>query len=288
MAEIQKDFPATYTCTEDLASYCPDFGRLSPDQWGKNGKAESSDKGGHNYNPPANPPATPAQPDTPPQPTSLPPPSVVEQPAPANPEDSSEGYTDYFTWDYYGGLDYYADDEGSGIDSLHSKKKDYQKDQPKDNQQCFRKNYAAFSAPCLNAIAEQWAAEQTAKGVKNISAPTADEAYDMMSPPVQNTPEWKKMSRALFYIALGFFACTLITCLCCCCRRCKKRRAARIVPNDQHVDLTTLPEAVVVPMAAPARYVPSAIPVRPQTSSYVPYTGQGLAAYVPLAQPVHV
>jgi len=47
-------------------------------------------------------------------------------------------------------------------------------------------------------------------------------------------------------------------------------------------------------MAAPTRYVPLASPVpaavavRPQTPAYVPYTGQGLAAYVPLAQPVHV
>jgi len=322
LAEIRKDFPATYACTDDLSTYCPDFGRLTPDQWGKNGKASGDNgKASHESDndddddsskkkkkkdrsqPPhpttQNPPATlPAQPAQPPKDAGLVPdpnPNVVEEPAPEDSQDSSsESYTDYFTWDYYGGLDYThtsgsaSSASSANINSLHSQQ---QKDRsPKDNQQCFRKNYAAFSAPCLNAIAEQWAAEQTAKGVKNMSAPSADEAYDMMAPPVSyTTPEWKKMGRTLFYIALGFFVCTLVTCLCCCCRRCKKRRAARIVPSEGVQELASLPEAVVVPMAGPARYVPTAVAVRPQqTPAYIPYTGQGLTAYVPLAQPVHV
>jgi hypothetical protein len=302
VAEIQKDFSALYACTEDLSTSCPDFGRVSREQWG-NDNDDDDDSGSHHRRSSPPPPSS----SVPMPPPSAMPPSKPEPVAPgatapitpALPEgveksDINEGYTDYFTWDFY--ISEEPQDAttsvppSSGVNALHSQ------GQTQDGHQCFIKSYPAFSAPCLNAIAQQWATIETAKGVKDISAPSAEEAYSMMTPPVPTTSQWKKVNRTLFYIALAFFVCTLVTCLCCCCRRCKKRRAARVVPSEtpQEVALSPLPEAVVVPMAGPARYTPLATPVpsahavRAQTPTYIAYTGQGLSAYVPIAQPVQV
>jgi len=180
----------------------------------------------------------------------------------------------------------------STLNSLHSRPV------PVDNQQCFRQNYAAFSATCRNAIASQWADVQAKRGSAVANPPTADEAYSMMAPPDVSTSskyaKYQKMNRALFVICIALFVCAALTCLCCCCKKMKKRRAIRRVAAEENVvpevALSPLPEAVVVPNAGPTRFVPLATPVsvpqpvRPAVAAYVPYTGKGLAAY---GQPVN-
>jgi len=304
LAEIQKDFPAVFACVEDLSANCPSFGEVSIGQWGNDDDDDDDSRGKKNH-PHSSPPAS-SQPHPSALPASeqsssapLPPPMLPVQPlkpdvpltnevAATDPAPSNEEY-DYFVFDFYFNTQETATTTApsSNMNALHGRT-----GPPQEAQQCFVKSYPTFSAPCLNAITEQWATEQTAKGVKNISAPSAEEAYSMMAvpPPV---PRLKKLSRTLFYVALAFFVCTLVTCLCCCCRRCKKRRSTRVVPEGaQEMALAPLPEAVAVPMAGPTRYVPLAVPVppvvRPQTPSYIPYTGEGLSSYVPVAQPVHV
>ena len=269
LAEIKKDFLANYMCSEDLSTRCPSFGKMNlrPEEWA------SEPNPTHKQMPPAQP-----QPAQPHEPAPLPNSNDEDMPKPQN---STEPEPD--TWLYWNFDDFFPSQPSTGLDSFHSK----EKGSSASAKTCFLNAYPTFSRSCHDAIFQQWTAGQT-KSTNGATGPTAEQAYDMMTPPSLSRSERMKMTRALYFIALAFFVCVLGMCVCCCCcRRCKKRRqqAARIVPEGQEVALTPLPEATVVSMGEPERYVPMAAPVTAGRPAYRPYTGDGL---IPVAMPARV
>jgi len=270
LAEIKKSFPALYVCSEDIHQYCPSFGRLSEGQWGddttdNDDDDDDDDDGGrrhgraprHSY---PQPPAQPAVPTTaqPAVPTT----AEKPQPDPMQPFHGSWG-------------------SSRGDDS---------------NAQCLKNALPAFSASCHNAIAEQWLAEQTKKGVTSPNQPTPDEIYQMLMPPTASPSGMSRMMnwkahRVIVSVVAAGIACLALTCLCCCCRRCKKRRQRALrVEDAPELALSPIPEALAVPNSG---YVPVAAPVVvhsvPQATpiphaTYMPYTGKGLGTYVPMAE----